>query len=143
VTGFDKSQLPYTQWEGWLFTTTQFLHQWTNNPRVYHCQCNGSLVCFFRSLFLGPVWCVWVLKWSSNGSGVAGQHPARNHHTTGQKAWSSNWLLFVISRTQTDLKWDHLAVFNLYVWKTCHFVVPHHPWPLPLCNHLWYWCKTI
>jgi len=35
VTRFDKSWLPHTEWHGWVFTTTRFLHQWTNNPCVY------------------------------------------------------------------------------------------------------------
>jgi len=32
----------------------------------------GSLVCFSWGLFLRPVRCAWVLRWSLNGSGV---HP--------------------------------------------------------------------
>jgi len=38
---------------------------------------NGSLVCFFWGLFLGPVWCAWVFRWSSNGSGLTGQAPTQ------------------------------------------------------------------
>jgi len=48
-----------------------------------------------------------TLKWLSNDSGVTGQvsiHPAGNCHSTGKRAWSSNWLLFVIIRAQTGLK---------------------------------------
>jgi len=67
MTGFDKSQLPHTQWQGWFFTTTQFLHEWTNNPCVYHCQW------FPHLLFLGlvsrtclmclSVWVVFKWQW--------------------------------------------------------------------------------
>jgi len=31
-------------------------------------------------------------------------YPAENHHTTGQKAWPSNWLLFVIIIAQMGLR---------------------------------------
>jgi len=36
-----------------------------------------SLVCFSWGLFLGPVWCAQVLRWSSNGSGVNRQAPTQ------------------------------------------------------------------
>ena len=117
VTGFDKGWLLYTQWQGRLFTTFQFLHQWTNNTRVYHCQCFPGL------LFLGLVsWaCLMclsarvVFKWQwCNWKDI---HLAGNCHMTGQRAWPSNWLLFVISRAQMGLKWEHLVVFSLYTWK--------------------------
>jgi len=46
----------HTQWQGWLFTTTQFLHQWTNNSCVHHCHCFPGL------LYLGFVSrACWVL----------------------------------------------------------------------------------
>ena len=129
MTRFDKSRLPHTQWQEWLFTTTWFLHQWTNNlhicvswpmvpwfafPGAYFSglsdvfECSGGL----------QMAVVWLEKW--------------NHHMIGQRAWESNWLLFVISRAQVGLRWRHLAVF--YVWKCGS--------SLPLCNHLWYWCKN-
>jgi len=44
-----------------------------------------------------------VPGWSSNGSGMTGQQPTQLEIATlmiGQKAWPSNWLLFVISRAQ-------------------------------------------
>ena len=72
MTGFDKSQLPHTQWKGRFFTTTRFLHQWTTKS-IYVFIANGSLVCFCWGLFLGPVWCAWVLGWSTNGNGVTRQ----------------------------------------------------------------------
>jgi len=51
-----------------------------------------------RVVFKWP-WCDWT-----------GTHLAGNRHMTGQKAWPSNWLLFVISRAWMGLRWDHLAV---------------------------------
>ena len=66
VTGFDKSRLPHTQWQGWLFTTT-----WSMNLTIHVCIiANGSLVYFSWGLFLKPVWRAWVLRWSLNGSDV-------------------------------------------------------------------------
>jgi len=120
------------------FTTTRFLHQWTNNPCVYYCQWFHGLL--FLGLFLRPVWHAQVHGWSSNCTGVTGQAPtpAGNHHTTGP----SNCLLFVISRAQ----W----VSGETIWqcststhgKCHHFVAPHHPRPPPLCDHLWYWYEN-
>jgi len=121
VTEFDKSRLPHTQWQSWLFTTTQFLHQWTNNPCVYHCYCFPGL------LFLGLVswacltcsstrvvfkwqWCEWTST-----------HPTGNRHTTGQRVWPSNWLLFVTFRAQMGLRWDLLVVLTSTRWRTRHF----------------------
>jgi len=64
---------------------------------------------------------------------------AENHHTIGQIAWPSNWLLLVISIAQMGLRWDHLELLHIENSLLC---VSHHPWPPPLCNHLWYWCKN-
>jgi len=136
VTRFDKRQ-----WQGWLFTTTRFLHQWANNPCVYHCIiANDSLVCFSWGLFLGPVWHARVLEWSSNDSGLTGQAPP---------SWKSphNWPeSLAIELWYLELKW----VSGETIWqcststcgKICHFVAPRHPWPPPLYDHLWYWCKN-
>jgi len=44
VTGFDKSQLSHTQSQGWIFISTQFLHQWTNNLCVCNCHCFPGLL---------------------------------------------------------------------------------------------------
>jgi len=97
VTGFDKSRLPHTQWQDWLFTTTWFLHQWTNNSCVYHCQCVPGL------LFLGLV--SWTCLMCLNAWVV--------------KTWPSNWLLFVISIAQIGLRLDHLEVFNSVLCRVC------------------------
>jgi len=133
VTGFDKSQLPRTQWQGWLFTTTRFLHQLTNNPCVYHCHCFPDL------LFLGLVSRAYltcssarvVFKWQ--WCEQTSTHPARNCHTTGQKAWRSNWLLFVTFRAQMGLRWDLLVVSTSTRGGTrATSVAPYHPRPPPL-----------
>jgi len=55
-------------------------------------------------------WCDWKST-----------HPAVNRHTTGQKAWPSYWLLFVISRAQMGLRCDLLAVSTSTHGKTHHF----------------------
>jgi len=116
------------------FTTTQFLHQWTNNPCAYHCQWFPGL------LFLGLVsqtcltcssarvvfkwqWCDWK-----------GSHLAGNRHTTGQKAQPSNWLLFVISRAWMGLRWGLVAVSTSKCGKTCHFCGSPPP---PTSNLTW------
>jgi len=44
LTRFAKTGLVRTKWQGTLFTTTQLLHQWTNDPCVYHCQCFTGLL---------------------------------------------------------------------------------------------------
>jgi len=78
---------------------------------------NGSLVCFPGVCFLGlcdVLECSVVFKWKWHD--WAGIYPSENYHMIGQKAWTSNWLLFVIYRAQTCLKWDHLAAFNFYAW---------------------------
>jgi len=68
---------------------------------------HGSLVCFSWGLFLGPAWrALVVFKWQ--WFDWISTHPAGNHHTTGQKAWPSNWLLFVISTAQMGLRWDYM-----------------------------------
>jgi len=54
---------------------------------------------------------------------------AGNHHMTGQKAWPSNWLLFVISRTWMGLRWDLLAVSTSTRGKPTTFMASYHPWP--------------
>jgi len=97
-----------------------------------------SLQIFPWSAFLGLVswaclicsndWVVFKWKWCEWTS----THPAGNCHMTGQKAWPSNWLLFVISRAQMGLKGNLLAVSTSTHGKTHHFVAPHHPQPSPL-----------
>jgi len=64
-------------------------------------------------------WCEWTST-----------HLSGNHHMTGQKAWPSNWLLFVISRAQTGLRWDHLAVSIYARGKTCCTMSSLHPYKI-------------
>jgi len=60
------------------------------------------------SLGLAPLACLtclsaWVVfrwQWCEETS----THPAGNHHMTGQKAWPSNWLLFLTFRAQMGLR---------------------------------------
>jgi len=126
--------VPHTQWQGWLFTTTRFLHQWTNNPCVYHCQWFSGL------LFLGLV--SWACLTCSSAQVVfkwqwydwTSTYLVGNRHMTSQKAWSSNWLLLVISRAQMGLRWDHPAVFNFYTWK--NLLLRGSP-PPPTSTHMW------
>jgi len=136
VTGFAKTGLVCTKWQGTLFTTNRLLHQWTNSPCVYHCQwftgllflglfSRACLMCSSARVAFKWQWCEWTSI-----------HPAGNHHTTGQKAWPSNWVLFVISRAQMGLRWDLLACQLQHVEKPTTFVAPHHPWPSPLYDHL-------
>ena len=105
---------------------------------------NGSLDCFSRGLFLGPVRHAWVLGWSSNCSGVTGQAPTwleiatRLAKKIGHQIGYYLWYL--------EFKWASGVTIWQYSTsthgKTCHFVVPHHPWSLSLCDHLWYWYKN-
>jgi len=103
VTRFAKTRLVRTKWQGTLFTTNQLLHQWTNLPMI-HCLLflglfsRACLTCSSAQVIFKWQWCEWT-----------GIHPIGNRHTTGQKAWLSNWLLFVISRAQIGLRWDLLA----------------------------------
>jgi len=122
---FAKTGLFHTKWQGTLFTTTQFLHQWTNDPCVYH-----SLPMIYWSVFLGLFsWAclsaqvVFKWQWCERTS----THLTGNHCTIGQWAWPLNRLLFVISRANMGLRWDHLGVFNFCAWKTlllCGFPLP-------------------
>jgi len=105
---------------------------------------NGSLVYFSWNLFLGPIWHVQVLRWSSNGGSVTGQTPTQLEIDTrlarklGHQIGYYLWYL--------ELKWASGET----IWKcststrgkTHHFMTPHHPQPPPLCDHLWYWCKN-
>jgi len=85
---------------------------------------NGPMICFSWCLTCLSAQVVFKWQWCDWTS----THPVGNCHTTGQIAWPSNWLLFVISRSQIGLKWDHMEVLNFYMWKkTYHFVAPHHP----------------
>jgi len=104
--------------------TFQFLHQWTNNPYVYHCQWFPSLLflglvswacltCFSAWVDFKWQWCDWTHPWLVRELG----------HQIGYYLW------------YLKLKWDHLAVFNLYAWKSL-------PLCGSLCNHLWYRCKN-
>jgi len=137
VTRFAKTGLVCSKWQGTLFTTNQSLHQWTN----YRCVCHFQW--FTGLLFLGLFSraCLTcssarvVFKWQ--WCGWTSIHPAGNRHTTGQKAWPSNWLLFVISRAQMNLRWDLLACQLQDVEKSATSVAPHHPRPPPLYDHLW------
>jgi len=85
-----------------------------------------SLVCFSWGLFLGPVWCARVLRWSSNGSGVNGQAPIRLKITTqlarklGHQIGYYLWYL--------ELKWASGEIFwqcqLLHVGKFAASVAP-------------------
>jgi len=128
VTRFAKTSLVCTKWQGTLFTTNQLLHQWTSDPRVCHCQWFSGLLflglfslacltCSSARVVFKWQWCEWTSI-----------HPAWNHHMTGQKAWPSNWLLFVISRAQMGLR---RACQLQHVEKPATSVAPHHPQPPP------------
>jgi len=115
MTRFDKSQLPRTQCQGWLFTTTQFLHQWTNNPFVYHYHCFPGL------LFLGfvsrAVWCARVLGWSSNGSGVNRQAPTQLEiakQLAKKLGHQIGYYLWYLELNGPQMRPDSV---NFYTWK--------------------------
>jgi len=126
--------LVHTKWQGTLFTTNRLIYQWNNNP----CVVRISLPMIHWSAFPGAYFsglsevleCSGVLQ--TNDSGATGQ----------VSTWPSKWVLFMIF---IELKWTS----NETIWQcsTCTYVwkstAPHHPQPLPLCNHLWYRCKTI
>jgi len=117
--------------------TTWFLHQWTNDPCVYHCQW------FPRLIFLGLVsWaCLTclstqvVFKWQWYD--WTSTHPAGNHHMTGQKAWPSNWLLLYL--WYLEFKWASGPSGSVQLLCEEN---PATSWlsttPPPLCDHLWY-----
>jgi len=69
--------------------------------------------------------CSSDFKWQWYDS--TGIYPAENHHMTSKRAWPLNLLLFVISREQANLKWDHLTVFSLYGWKILPVCSSYHP----------------
>jgi len=127
MTRFDKSRLPHTQWQGWLFITTRFLHQWTNNPCVYHCQWFPSL------LFLGLV--SWACLMCSNawvvfkGSGMTGQASRLLEITTwlarelGHQIGYYLWNL-ELKQASNETIWQCSTCTH---WKTHHFVALHHP----------------
>jgi len=147
VTGFDKSQLPHTQLQGWLFTTTWLIstYIYINELTIHECIItNGFLVCFSWGLFLGCVWSAWVLKWSSNGSDLTGQASTQleiSKQLARELGYQISYYLWYLELKQAS---------NETIWqcststhgKICHFVAPNHPWPPPLCNYLWYWCKN-
>jgi len=117
VTRFAKTGLVCTKWQGTLFTTNQFLHQWTNSPYVYAIA-NDSLVCFSWGCFLGPVWHPRMFGWSSNGSGVNGQVSTRLEIAT----WLARRLGHQISYClwYLELKWASGEAFwhvNFNTWK--------------------------
>jgi len=75
VTWFDKSWLPHTNGKADFSPPLDF---YINELTIHVCIIvNYSLVCFSWSLFFRPVWCVWVVWWSSNGSGVTGKAPTQ------------------------------------------------------------------
>jgi len=117
VTRFAKTSLVRTKWQDKLFTTNQLLHQWTNNTCVYYFQWFTSLLflrlfsracltCSSARVAFKWQWCEWTSI-----------HLAGNHHMTGQKAWLSNWLLFVISRAQIGLRWHLWQCYPLRMEK--------------------------
>jgi len=79
------------------------------------------LMCLSARVVFKWQWC----KWTST-------HLAGNRHMTGQKAWPSNWLLYVTFRAQMGLRWDLLAVSTSTVEEPTTSVAPHRPWPSPL-----------
>jgi len=105
---------------------------------------NGSLVCFSWGLFLRPVWCAWVLRLSSNGSGLTGQAPTQLEIATwlARKLGHQNgYYLWYLELQYIGLRWDHLAVFNFYTWKNPPL---YGSPPLPTSTYmwLWYWFKN-
>jgi len=142
VNGFDKSRLPQTQWQTEFLPPLDF---YINELTMHVCIiANGSLVCFSQSLFLGPVWHVWVLGWFSNGSGVTGKAPTwleiatqlgrKLSHQIGYYLW---WLEFewVSGETFWQCQLQHVE-------KPTFSMAPHHLQPPPLYDHLWGWHKN-
>jgi len=130
VTRFAKTGLVCTKWQGTLFTC--YTNELIIHVYIYHYQRFTDL------LFLGPfsqacltcssTWVVFKWQWCEWTS----IHPTGNLHTTGQWTWESNWLLFVISRVQMGIKWDHFALFSSYRWKNLPFMAPHPPTFTPM-----------
>jgi len=130
-----------------IFTTTQLLHQWTNNPCVYHCQWFPH---FPGLLFLGLVFHTYLMcssarvvfkwqwcEWTST-------HLAGNCHMTGLRAFPSNWLAYLwyleLKQASNETIWQCSTCTHR---KTCHFMILHFPWLPPLCNHFWHGIKSI
>jgi len=129
VTRLDKGQLPHTQWQDWLFTTTRFPHQLTNNPCVYHCQLlpwSAFPGACFLSLF-GMLKC-------SGGLGVTGQAPTWLEITTRLARKLGHWIGYYL--WYLELEWASGETIwqcqLLHVEKPATFMVPHHSWPPPL-----------
>ena len=135
VTKFDKIGLVctkrVTKWQGILFIMTQLLHQWANDPCVYHCQ---TLTCLFFLGFISQA-CLTcssaqvAFKW--HRCDWTNIHPAGNCHIAGQRTWP----VFVIS---IEFK---QAVQFVWMEKSTTLWLPT-TLNLPLCNHLWCWCKN-
>jgi len=130
----DQICLVHSKWQGTVFTTNQLLHQWTNDPCVYHCQwftgllflglfSQAFLMCSSAQVVFKWQWCDWK-----------GTHPVVNCHMIGQIVWLSNWLLFVISRALMGFRWDLLAVSTLTCGKTSHFCGSPQP---PTSTPIW------
>jgi len=112
VTGFDKSRLSHTQWQGY-FTTTWFLHQWTNNPCVYHCHCFPDL------LFLGLV--SWDCLTCSSGlqMAVARKYwvlPCVEVDTAKRSYLRPIWVLNVTNSNQFDGQAFWPVVWQFSAW---------------------------
>jgi len=117
VTRFDESWLPHTLAR--LTFPHHLISTSMNYVTIHVCIiANGSLVCLPGVCFSGlsdMLKCLGGLQMA-----VVITHPAGNCHTTGQKAWPPNWLLFVVSRAQMSLRWDFPAVSTSTNGKSCH-----------------------
>jgi len=121
--------------------TFRFLHQWTNNPCVYHCQWFPGL------LFLGLV--SWACMTCSSARVV---FKWQWWDWTWQLEIATTWLVRVLGHQIGYYLWsiELKQASNETIWqcsismcgKTCHCVAFHHSWPPSLGNHLWYWCKN-
>jgi len=140
VAKFDKNQLPHTI-ARLTFHHHSFLHQWTNNPCMYHCQsfpgllfpgaCFSGLYDMFECLCDLQMAMVWL---------VTGQVPTQLEIVTrlaSELGFQISYYLWYLELKQTsgETIWQCLTSA---CGKTCHFVAPYHPQPPPLCDHLWY-----
>jgi len=133
VRGRDKSCLPYTQWQGWYFTTTWFLNQWTNNPCV-------SMVPW--SVFLGLVsWAcltsssalkmavVWLDNYPLTQLEIATQLVRKLGHQIGHYLWH-----LLLKWASGETIWQCWTSMRGKTKPLCGSPPPRPP---SLCNHLW------
>jgi len=101
---------------------------------------NGSLVYFSWGLFLGPVWCAWVLRWSSNDSGLTGQAPTQLEIATQLARKLSHQIGYYL--WYLELKWA--SGETIWQCQLLHIENPTTSWlPITLTytpynnNHSW------